>query len=282
MVEVKAETNESKNMIYSITSRLLITLALGSVFAASAAENDNERDPREFNYLQLSGGLALPSSSNIQVGLGSGVRLPGHIDYNRGSFWSATLGRQFLRNEDEQEKRKRQQTDAATATDSKVEERRPWRVELELWNANAVRNTIEIGASVLHPHEKVKPSVLFLNMAMPIFQSEELYVPEDLKRTPEPLWRTWLGAGVGYANLTYASSSHLSGCNCLREASANALAYQLKLQFERQVDENTYLFAQFGRAWLPSVSTVQGGQNTEYGRWSFNDLAIGIRWMLRD
>ena len=49
-----------------------------------------------------------------------------------------------------------------------------------------------------------------------------------------------------------------------------------------QIDENTYLFGQIGRVWLPSVSTTQGAQTTEYGRWGINNLAIGVRWAFRD
>ena len=88
--------------------------------------------------------------------------------------------------------------------------------------------------------------------------------------------------GVGYANLSYPSASALSGCNCLREASGSGLAYQLKLQAERQVNENTYLFAQIGRVWLPGISTSQGTQQTEYGRWGVNNLMVGVRWAFRD
>lgn len=263
------------------TLQLLLTVtAMGAAASACASENQKERDPREFNYLQLAGGAALSSSADIDVGLGSIVKLPGSARYDRGSLWGVTLGRQFLREEDEQEKQKRAQ--ASKAAGEKPQEPQPMRVELEFWNAAVKRNTITLAAETVHPNDKIKPRVLFVNLAVPIAESDEQYPPEDPKRKPEPLWRTWLGAGIGYASLSYPSASAISGCNCLREASGNGLAYQLKLQAERQIGENTYLFGQIGRVWLPSVSVAQGTIRTEYGRWGVNNLAIGVRWVFRD
>lgn len=270
---------KNTSMTTTYTLRAVAALLAASALGAFAAD-DKERDPREFNYLQLGGGMGLSSSANVNIGLGSGVQLPGTASYDKGTLWNVTLGRQFLRDENEQDKQKRLQ--AGKPADPKEIERQPMRVEIELWSASVTRNTIAVAAEIVHPQDKIKPSALFVNVAVPIGQSEELYTPEDPKRLPEPLWRTWLGAGLGYANLSYPSASAISGCNCLREASGNGLAYQLKLQFERQVNENTYLFAQLGRVWLPGITTAQGTQQTEYGRWGINNLMVGVRWAFRD
>lgn len=240
------------------------------------AQDKQEADPREFNYLQLAGGVALPSTASINVGLGNAVSLPGSASYDRGTLWGVTLGRQFLRQEDENNRV------AQTAQDEKPKEPQPMRVELEFWSASSTRNTISVAAQTVRPIDKVTPTAVMLNVALPIMESDEFYQPEDPKRKPEPLWRTWLGAGLGFANVSYPSTNAISNCNCLREASGNGLAYQLKLQAERQVGENTYLFVQLGRVWLPGVSTIQGTQHTEYGRWGINNLSVGLRWAFRD
>lgn len=254
-------------LLASCLSSLLVTVA--------AAQDKNETDPREFNYLQLAGGVAMSSSVSVNVGLGNAVSLPGNASYDRGNLWGLTVGRQFLRKEDEKKEAQASQAD-------QPKEPQPLRVELEYWSASTTRNTIRVAADTVHPMDKVKPTAVMLNMAMPIAESEELYKAEDPKRKPEPLWRTWLGAGLGYAQLSYPSASALSGCNCLREANGNGLAFQIKLQAERQVGENTYLFGQIGRVWLPAVTTTQGAQQTEYERWGVNQLMVGLRWAFRD
>ena len=270
---------KDQTMSQTFTARAALALLAASALGAAAAE-DKERDPREFNYLQLAGGAALSSSADVTVGLGANVRLPGHAQYDKGGLWSVTLGRQFLRDETEEAKQKRLQ--AGKPTDPKEFERQPMRLELELMSASVTRNTIAVAAETVHPRDKIQPSAVFVNAAIPIGQSDELYTPEDTKRLPEPLWRTWLGAGLGYAHLSYPSASALSGCNCLRAASGSGLAFQVKLQAERQVGENTYLFAQLGRVWLPGITTTQGAQQTEYGRWGINNLMVGVRWAFRD
>lgn len=254
---------------------VLLTTSIGGLLSTAAlAQDKKESDPREFNYLQLAGGAALSSSASVNVGLGNAVLLPGNASYDRGTLWGITLGRQFLRQEDE-----KKQPPPAEA--DKPKEPQPMRVELEFWSASTTRNTIRVAAETVHPMDKVTPTAVMLNLAVPVSESEELYTPEDPKRKPEPLWRTWLGLGIGYANLSYPSASALSGCNCLRAASGNGLAYQLKLQAERQVAENTYLFGQIGRVWLPGITTTQGVQQTEYGRWGVNNLMVGVRWAFR-
>ncbi len=261
---------KDQRMTHTFTLRALCALLAASAMGAGATEARKERDPREYAYLQLAGGAGLSTSGDISVGLGSLVRLPGEASYSRGNLWGVTLGYQFLHEGEEK------------AQDRKTEEPRPLRVELELWSAAVTRNTVTVGAETVHPQDKVKPRVLFANVAMPIGQSEALYRPADPKRKPEPLWRTWLGAGLGLADQSYPSASAISGCSCLRQASGSGLAFQLKLQAERQVGENTHLFAQVGRVWLPSVSTSLGAQTTEYGKWGINNVAVGVRWAFRD
>lgn len=247
-------------MTKTFTLRALTALLAACALGAGATEQKKERDSREFAYVQLAGGTAMSTSGDINIGLGSIVQVPGEARYSQGRLLGVTLGYQFLRG------------------DSDKKEREPLRAELELWNAAVTRDTIGVAAETIRPRDKVKPRVLFANVAIPIGQSEELFRPEDPKLKPEPQWRTWLGAGLGLADLSYPSASALSGCNCLRQASGSGLAFQLKLQAERQVGDNTYLFAQVGRVWLPSVSTTQGVQTTEYGRWGVNNLAVGVRW----
>lgn len=253
-------------MTKTTTLRALSALLASCALGAGATEQKKERDPREFAYLQLAAGTGMSTSGDINIGLGSIVQVPGEARYSQGRLWGVTLGYQFLRGEDDKSKK----------------EREPLRAELELWNAQVTRDAIAVAAETVFPRDKVKPRVLFANVAMPIGQSDELYRSQDPKRPPEPLWRTWIGAGLGLADLSYPSASAISGCNCLRQASGSGLAFQVKLQAERQIGENSYVFAQVGRVWLPSVSTTQGTQSTEYGQWGINNLAVGVRWAFRD
>lgn len=254
--------------------RAVVLIAAMAAAAVSSAQDRKERDPREFAYVQVAGGMALSSSADLNVGLGGRVRLPGEATYGSGGLLGLTLGYQFLREED----RKPQ----ASAAGGKQKEPQPWRAELELWNAAVTRDSIRVGTESVHPKDRIQPRVLFVNLAMPISESEERYASKDPKRPPQPLWRTWLGAGIGLAHLSYPNASALSGCNCLREASGSGAAFQVKLQAERQIGEDTYLFGQIGRVWLPSVTATQGAQSTEYGRWGVNNLQLGVRWVFRD
>ena len=265
---------KTQTMNKNFTLRGLVAILAINALGTAVAE-EKERDPREFNYLQLSAGVGMSSSADVNVGLGSGVQLPGSASYSKATLGSIILGRQFLRDENEEAKQKRLQ--AGAPVDPKQDDRQPMRLELELFNALVTRDTINVATATLHPHDSVKPRAVLVNLAIPIGQSDERYTSEDPKRQTEPLWRIWAGAGLGYADVRYPSASAISGCNCLREASGNGLAFQLKLQAERQVGENTFLFAQVGRVWLPAVTTTQGAQQTEYGRWGINNLMVGVR-----
>lgn len=266
--------------------------ASAGAWAAGGERTQDPPDPREFTYLQLAAGSALSTRGDVNVGLGSGVQLAGRAGYERGPVWGLTLGRQFLREEDRQAARapqtpqtpQAQQPPAAGATASASapppEPPRPLRVELELWQASLTRHTVEVGVQKVHPDDKVKPRAVFVNLAIPVAQSDEHYAREDKRQPTEPLWRTWLGAGLGYASQSYPAASAIASCNCLRQASGSGLAFQLKLQAERQFGDNTYLFGQIGRVWLPAVSTTEGAQRTDYARWGVNQVVVGVRWKM--
>ena len=271
---------KDRTMKFMFCKKSLQTLLLEALIGHTAiawAEIDKEkRNEHDFTYMQFAIGRALQYTSPIHVNLGAGVKLLGQSSYDDGNVLGFTLGRQFLREEDDKEKQLRID---ALKRGEKYELPKPKRVELEFWNATVNRHTVKLATLTAHPNDQIKPRVLFVNAAIPIAESEEQYQPEDPNRKSEPLWRSWLGVGVGFANLSYPSASVISNCNCLRAASDTGLAFQIKLQVERQVDENTYLFGQIGRIWLPSVTTVEAAQRTEYGQLRFNNISIGVRWI---
>ena len=246
---------------------------------ASAQAASSKEDDLDFNYVQLGAGWAFPSKAPLKVNLGRGVELAGETQFSGGGAYSLVLGRQFYRDRDDDGTVRAPRG----SREDEQDETKPMRVELELWTAQLKRQRIQFGNFTTRPNDSVQPQVVFLNLALPIAESDErVQVGADeqpRERGNEPLWRWWLGAGVGYASMKYPNASFIEGCDCLRAAEGRGLAVQLKLMGERRVGQDTYLFGQVGQVWLPGVGLNGGGSgSTNYDRINITGLKVGIRY----
>jgi hypothetical protein len=250
-----------------------------SAWAQSGSKTD---DDLNFVYAQLGAGWALKSQASLTADLGRGVSVSGRTQYGAGPAFSGVLGWQFYRDRDE---------DGVTrapkgSREDEQDEAKPVRVELELWTAQLKRQQIQLGTVRATPQDAVRPQVVFLNVALPIAQSDE-HVTLDADEKPrergnEPLWRWWLGAGIGYASLSYQSATGQTGCDCLRATDGKGLAWQLKLMGERRVREDTYAFGEIGHVWLPSITSKGASAGSaEHGRWGTTHVQVGLRWAFR-
>ena len=257
----------------SLAAALAFSVIASSTYASDAQKEDGSKDEHDHNYLQVMGGFVGSSSASLNANLGNGVQVPGNVQYDAGSAFSVVFGRQFYR-ERERDESKRKPGQSS-------HELSPWRLELEWWNASAKRREITLAARTLNPGDRVRPKVLFLNVALPIAESDERVKIKDNEKPrelgDEPLWRWWLGAGVGLARTRYPGTTAVSGCDCLRATSDTGLAFQLKLIGERRVAQDIYLFGQLGAVRLPKteVTTVPG---TSFGTRGVGQVLIGLRF----
>lgn len=268
-----------------------LLLGVGSSYASDAAAPADvaTRQSQETTwYVQSLWGRALSSDQGVAVHLGGPVSLQGTATYAAGGAYSLAVGKQWLGSRRQDEKDNKQASDHCPQADHRVsdaEPRRiserdqdclPWRAELEFWAGDAKRQSIDVGALHVKPADTVRASVLFLNGAFRLTESDEL------QKNLLPTWRTWLAAGVGYARINYPGVTGLSGCNCLAAVGDTGLALQLKLLVERQVSENTQLVFQAGRIWLPKISTTAGVfPQTEWQDRGVNQLMLGLRYAFR-
>ncbi len=232
----------------------------GTAFAAAPVLTPQQKAERErqetFWYGQGLVGQGRSGSQDLDVALGGGVALQGQASLGSGTVYSLAVGRQWLGGERDDD------------------ERTPWRGEVEYWSGSAKREQISLGALTVRPGDTVKASVLFLNGAGRIWETEERG-----KRTQVPLWRAWFGGGVGFGRVSIPDASALAPCNCLASASGSGAAFQVKLMVERQLSESAQLVLQAGRVWLPEVSTSSGAfPRTTWGTRSVDQLQVGLRF----
>ncbi|PUE37957.1 hypothetical protein B9Z46_04570 [Limnohabitans sp. Hippo4] len=265
-----------------------------SLFAADITAGQKQEIPtRESQetawYVQGMVGQGTSGNQALTVSLGGPVKLEGVANYGAGPVYGIAIGKQWLGSPKNNEAEQKQQSDKCPQVDhlmkegvepKRISEREddclPLRAEVEFWGAKAKRESISVGALKVTPLDTVRVNAVFLNGAFRLAESEELQ--ENLL----PTWRTWLGAGIGYANMEYPDVRAISGCNCFAALSDSGLAVQLKLMIERQLSENTQLVFQAGRVWLPSIQSPDAQMpQTQWHKRNVNQLLIGLRHSFR-
>lgn len=208
-------------------------------------------------YLQGAVGAWAPQKQSLHVDLGGPVSLTGQVHYDSGLSGALALGRQSW-------------------TEFKEGSPVPVRLELEGWRGSVNRRSVDLGVLQVRPDDKLRANALFLNGWIRVHRGEDM----DAQR--QALWSLWLGAGTGYASVKYPEAAAIAGCNCLRAASQNGAAWQLKLSLERQLSERTRLLAQLGQVYLPAVKTTGDlVPQTAYARLQGPTLSLGVRMDLR-
>lgn len=234
------------------------SLAWGTALlgAVSAAWGQTSSPDEARWYVQGSAHQAGSTSAPVTLNMGSGVVLDGQQKLGTGTGASLALGRQFASGDDPQD-------------------HSLWRIELEAWTAAMKRQAVLVSPLNLAPHDTVNGNALFLNAGWRLSESDERY-----GTSTTPLWRTWLMGGVGTASMRLQQPPDApAGCGCFGAATASGMAYQLKLQVERQISENGWmLFGQLAHVWLPSISTAAASvPQTRYGRFDMGTVSIGLR-----
>ena len=208
-------------------------------------------------YLQGAVGVWSPQKQSMHVDLGGPVSLTGQVQYGSDLSGALAFGRQSW-------------------MEFKEGSAVPVRIEVEAWQSSGKRRSVDLGALHVQPDDKLRANALFLNGWLRVYRSEEI----DAQR--QALWNLWLGAGMGYASVKYPEAAGIAGCNCLRAASQNGGAWQLKLSLERQVSESTRLVAQWGQVYLPAVKTSGDlVPQTAYARLQGPTFSLGLRMDLR-
>jgi opacity protein-like surface antigen len=265
-------------------------LATGSVLASDATNAAKEKVTRETQesswYVQGLIGQAFSSNQDLTVRLGGPVALNGTASYGHGPAFSVALGKQWLgsKRKEEKDAAGKPASEKCPQADhelSNAEPKRlspqeddclPWRAEVEFWSSTAKREAVNVGSLSAKPGDSVRASVVFLNGAFRLSESEEL------KANLLPTWRAWLGGGVGYGRVSYPGAFLSSGCDCLAAVSDSGLAAQVKFMIERQVSEKTQLVLQVGHVWLPKISTANGQfPQTQWQARHVNQLSVGLR-----
>jgi hypothetical protein len=195
------------------------------------------------------------TSTPVTLNMGGPVVLEGQQQLGEGPGISLSVGKQFTSYEE----------GAAT---------KAWRVEAQALTGSFKRTSASVSTLEFNPDDKVQANVLLLNVSWQLAKSEEVYGPGE-----SPLWRTWLGVGLGVANVSVPKPAALvGGCSCFNAASGSGWAYQLKLSVERKISaDNWFLQGQIARLGLSAVSTA--GSNfpqTRYGAISTNVLSFGV------
>ena len=286
-----------KNFKFLFQSTVVMSMLFfgsASLFAAELTSGKKQENPsRETQenawYVQGMIGRGASSDQALTVSLGGPVKLNGVATYGSGSVYGVAIGKQWLGSPKNKEDAQKQQSDKCPqanhllkegADPKRITDREedclPLRAEIEFWGANSQRQSIAIGALKVAPLDTVRVNAVFLNGAFRLAESEEL------KENLLPTWRTWLGAGVGFANVSYPDVRALSGCNCFAALKDSGLAVQVKLMVERQLSEETQLVLQAGRVWLPSIQTPDAQiPLTQWQKRNITQLTIGLRHAFR-
>jgi hypothetical protein len=249
--------NKHSGFSYFSCTRLCLPM-IGLAFASPLWALAETAEPQKPSwYLQGAVGAWAPQKQSLHVDLGGPVSLTGQVQYGSDLSGAIAFGRQSW-------------------TELKEGSPVPVRLEVEGWQGTGKRRSVDLGVLHVQPDDKVRANALFLNGWLRVHRGDEV----DAQR--QPLWNLWLGAGMGYASVKYPEASGISGCNCLRAASQNGAAWQLKLSLERQVSESTRLVAQLGQVYLPAVKTSGDlVPQTAYARLQGPTLSLGVRMDLR-
>ncbi len=237
--------------------RAVALLVAACAFGASSAQAQTQKEAENFWYAQGTLGMVKASHSDVAAKLSDFVQVSGASFFDRGRTGSIVLGRQSFEE------------------DGWVRDH-PARFELEAWFGSAKRSSVRLGALSASTDDTVKARALMANFLARLTDSEE----KASNRLP--LWRTWFGVGLGYANVSYPSAT-LSGCNCLRAADSDGeMVVQAKLAVERYIAQDTMLVAQAARVWLPGASFGTGNfPRTQYGDWGVTTYSVGLRMAFR-
>jgi hypothetical protein len=247
---MKSQKRKIKRSLELVLAGLLFTHQVA--FAQNASKNEDA-----FWYLQgQASTLSGNETASFQTALGGPVRINGSQVLNDGRSGSLALGRQKTYRKDNGDEI-------------------PLRLELELWSGRFSRERALLASRMETLNDQVQFSVTFLNAAIRLLESEKKYADTVL-----PVGQVWLKAGVGLGSGKYNDATANFGCNCMRAADSRATSFQLQLSYERQIGQNTQLFGQFGRVWLPAVSSEMslGGSQTRYDRLGTNALTVGLRY----
>lgn len=233
---------------------LIAAVALFSVHSVNAqASQQAQKDAENFWYVQGSLGILNDSHSSIDSKLSELVQVSGRAFFDQGKTGSIAVGRQVFDPE-------------------KGERHNVGRFELEAIVANTKRSSVRLGALNSPLGDTVRARAVMVNMIARVHESDEK-APNKL-----PLWRTWMGLGIGYGNVSYPSAN-LSNCNCLRAGESDGeMAVQAKLAVERQIGRDMMLVAQAARIWLPGAAFGSGPfPQTQYGDWGLTTYSLGLR-----
>lgn len=232
-----------------ISAACIALTSVGAVHAQGAA-------PDSAQWFALGSVHALAgSSSPVTLNMGGPVVLVGQQELGTAPGVSLSIGKQWTRYED------------GAATKS-------WRIDAQALSASFTRNAASVSTLLVPPGDKVQANMLFLNGSWQLAKSEA----ED-GLGAAPLWRAWLGVGLGVANVSVPKPAALvGGCSCFSAASGSGLAYQLRLSVERKIAaDNWFLQAQLAHLGMPAVSTAAGSfPQTRYGAIGTSMLSFGV------
>ena len=250
----------SPNIFKQILARhlCLATRLLGALLSCLASAAWAQPHAQEGGQWYLRGGIhqLAGSTSPATLNMGGPVILDGQQTLGAGTGISLSLGKQFTSRKDD-----------GTASNA-------WRVEVEALSGTLRRTDVSVGTLVFSPDDSIRVNAIFLNAAYQLTTSEERY-----GATRSSLWRTWLGAGVGSAEVDIPKANNTpSGCNCFNPVKSSGPAYQVKLAVERQISsDNWFLYGQLARLWLPAASTPSATlPQTQYGKLSTNLISFGV------
>ncbi len=219
-----------------IAAALLLALAN----AASAAQGADE--PALYANITVGHGVAV-SGGNARVSLGGGVSAGASVGHDAGPAGSLAFGREFV---------------------SKKENGEPkhYRLEGELWAGSVKRTSITLDGTTFARRDAIDAQALFVNGLYRFYNNER--------------YRGWLGLGLGWGRVSVPSAQDaLQPCDCFGAKTASGLAYRLKLQVQRDLSENTRLFAELGYVRLPADSTG-GLPSTRYGALGLTTIGLGL------
>ncbi len=181
--------------------------------------------------------------SGIRVDLGTGVLQEGEIDYD-GNFGGAV----------------------AVGYENSIcyKKNKPiyLRVEAELFGGSIHRSGVDFGARHADLDDTVQLRALFFNGLL------------GLKDTRHTRW--WLGAGAGYASTRFPDASSATPCGCMKAVHNNGVAFQVKLQGERQISTSAALFLEAGYMRLPGGRT-NIIPTVEYSDLNLTNISLGLR-----
>lgn len=206
---------------------------------------------------ELGAAYSRAAGSAVDVELGPRVALSGQTQTGNGLAGRLAVGRQF-------EPRNRS---GETGT--------PWRLELELWQHEADRSSVQVGQLKLAPGDRISTAGAFLNALVPVVRS-------DAESTRgQPNWRLWVGGGIGWAQTKQPGLSS-AACNCLPSRADGGAATQLKLQLDRRLGDESFVVTHLNAVRTGGAATAAGSYPvTRYAGRALVEAGVSLRWTFR-